>query len=110
MSRLTAFSIDPVSTLAAPGLHRPADLALVLEVPTVSMQHLGEPQLPFILTLNFCNYACTFTVQGLWGGPFLREVHGLTIIESGNVLLAAVLAYQVGIGEFFTRSHVSVII
>ena len=57
---------------------------------------LRNPQLPFILTLNFCNYACTFTVQGLWGGPFLREVHGLTIIESGNVLLAAVIAYQVG--------------
>jgi hypothetical protein len=50
---------------------------------------LRNPQLPFILTLNFCNYACTFTVQGLWGGPFLREVHGLTIIQSGNVLLRA---------------------
>ena len=37
---------------------------------------LRNPMLPFILTLNFCNYACTFTVQGLWGGPFLREVHG----------------------------------
>ena len=57
---------------------------------------LRNPQLPFILALNFCNYACTFTVQGLWGGPFLREVHGLTIIQSGNVLLAAVIAYQIG--------------
>ncbi len=57
---------------------------------------LRTPTLPFILTLNFCNYACTFTVQGLWGGPFLREVHGLTKIQSGNVLLAAVVAYQVG--------------
>jgi predicted MFS family arabinose efflux permease len=61
---------------------------------------LRNPQLPFILVLNFCNYACTFTVQGLWGGPFLREVHGLTIIQSGNVLLAAVLAYQVGMLTF----------
>src|SRR5881409_3263905 len=42
-----------------------------------------------ILALNFCNYDCTFTVQGLWGGPFLREVHGLSPIEAGNVLLAA---------------------
>lgn len=57
---------------------------------------LRNPRLPFILVLNFCNYACTFTVQGLWGGPFLREVHGLTIIQSGNVLLAAVVAYQCG--------------
>jgi predicted MFS family arabinose efflux permease len=56
--------------------------------------------LRFILALNFCNYACTFTVQGLWGGPFLREVHGLSKIASGNVLLSAVLAYQVGVLVF----------
>ena len=57
---------------------------------------LSNRPLRFILVLNFCNYACTFTVQGLWGGPFLREVHGLSIIQSGNVLLAAVVAYQCG--------------
>ena len=61
---------------------------------------LRNPQLPYILTLNFCNYACTFTVQGLWGWPFLREVHGLSRIESGNVLLGAVIAYQIGMLVF----------
>ena len=61
---------------------------------------LRNPQLKFILALNFCNYACTFTVQGLWGGPFLREVHGLTRVESGNVLLTAVIAYQIGMLVF----------
>ena len=35
---------------------------------------LRNPRLKPILALNFCNYACTFTVQGLWGGAFLREV------------------------------------
>ena len=74
------------------------------ESPAEMLRGLGEvlrnPQLPFILALNFCNYACTFTVQGLWGGPFLREVHGLTRIESGNVLLAAVIAYQIGMLMF----------
>ncbi len=29
---------------------------------------LKNPQLKFIIALNFCNYACTFTIQGLWGG------------------------------------------
>ena len=57
---------------------------------------LRNPRLKRILALSFCNYACTFTVQGLWGGPFLREVHGLTPIEAGNVLFVAVIAYQVG--------------
>ena len=50
--------------------------------------------------MNFCNYACTFTVQGLWGGPYLREVHGLSAIEAGNVLLAAVITYQFGMLAF----------
>ena len=61
---------------------------------------LANRRLHTILVLNFCNYACTFTIQGLWGGPYLREVHGLTKIESGNVLLGAVVAYQVGMLVF----------
>jgi len=64
------------------------------------MEVLRNSQLPWILALNFCNYACTFTIQGLWGGPYLREVHGLTKIQSGNVLLGAVVAYQVGVLVF----------
>ena len=64
------------------------------------LEVIRSPNLPFILVLNFCNYACTFTVQGLWGGPFLREVHGLSIVESANVLLAAVVAYQLGMMTF----------
>ena len=61
---------------------------------------LLNPHLRPILALNFCNYACTFTVQGLWGGAFLREVYGLSPIAAGNVLLLAVIAYQIGILAF----------
>ena len=64
------------------------------------LEVLREPRLWPILAMSFCNYACTFTVQGLWGGPFLREVHGLSAIEAGNVLLLAVIAYQLGILTF----------
>jgi predicted MFS family arabinose efflux permease len=79
-------------------------LARTQESPRHMLQGLVEvlrnPRLKPILAMNFCNYACTFTVQGLWGGPFLREVYGLTAIEAGNVLLAAVIAYQLGIIAF----------
>ena len=64
------------------------------------MEVLANRRLKPVLALNFCNYACTFTVQGLWGGPFLREVHGLSPIEAGNVLLLAVVAYQMGMLAF----------
>jgi predicted MFS family arabinose efflux permease len=79
-------------------------LARTPESPRQMLQGLVEvlrnPRLRPILALNFCNYACTFTVQGLWGGPFLREVHGLSPIEAGNVLLVAVVAYQIGMLGF----------
>jgi predicted MFS family arabinose efflux permease len=79
-------------------------LARTPEPPRQMLQGLIEvlrnPHLKPILALNFCNYACTFTVQGLWGGPFLREVHGLSAIEAGNVLLIAVIAYQFGMLVF----------
>ena len=64
------------------------------------LEVLRNPRLKPILALNFCNYACTFTVQGLWGGAFLREVHGLSPIAAGNVLLCAVVAYQAGMLAF----------
>src|SRR5712672_3290573 len=79
-------------------------LARTAEPPRQMLQGLMEvlrnPRLKPILALNFCNYACTFTVQGLWGGPFLREVHGMSPIEAGNVLLSAVIAYQLGMLVF----------
>ena len=37
---------------------------------------------------------------GLSGGPYLREVQGLSPIEAGNVLFAAVIAYQCGMLTF----------
>lgn len=61
---------------------------------------LGNGRLKPILALNFCSYACTFTVQGLWGGPFLREVYGLSPVDAGNILLLAVIAYQTGMLAF----------
>lgn len=79
-------------------------LARTPETPRQMLQGLievlGNRRLHPILAMNFCNYACVFTVQGLWGGPYLREVHGLTPIEAGNVLLAAVITYQFGIVIF----------
>ncbi len=79
-------------------------LSRAAETPHEMLRGLAEvlrnPRLRPILALNFCNYACTFTVQGLWGGPYLREVHGLTPIAAGNVLLAAVVAYQCGMLTF----------
>ena len=64
------------------------------------LEVLSDPRLWPILALNFCNYACVFTVQGLWGGPYLREVYGLSAIEAGTSCSLAVITYQFGILTF----------
>src|SRR3981189_1694964 len=59
-------------------------LARTPESPRHMLQGLLEvapnPRLRPFLALAFCNCACIFSPQGLWGGPFLREVHGLSAI------------------------------
>ncbi len=95
---LAAFAVWFIVRDAPPGhpflarkVESPGELLLGL------VEALRIRNLHFVLVINFCYYACTFTVQGLWGAPYLREVHGLSNIQSGNVLLAAVIAYQIGI-------------
>ncbi len=41
-------------------------------------------------------YGCLTAVAGLWGGPYLENVHGLDAVARGNVLLAMNLAVLVG--------------
>lgn len=53
-----------------------------------------------LLVLAFFTYAVMITVRGLWGGPYLTDVHGLGTLARGHVLLvmsggiiAGVLSY-----------------
>ena len=46
----------------------------------------------FIFTI----YAANVTIRGLWGGPYLADIHGLDAIVRGNVLLAMSLAGSAG--------------
>lgn len=58
------------------------------------------PGLPKILAVHTFIYASMATVLGLWGGPYLRDVHGLEAVARGNVLLAMAAAQVVGILAF----------
>ncbi len=42
-------------------------------------------------------YGCFVTVFGLWGGPFLADVHGYDLVERGNVLLVMAVAQIAGL-------------
>lgn len=57
---------------------------------------LRNRRMHLIFPMNFTFYACTITVLGLWGGPYLADVYGLDTIARGNVLLTMALGSVAG--------------
>jgi MFS family permease len=68
---------------------------LLLEARAVVRLGLS-PALRGMMYLAFASFAIIMGLRGLWGGPWLMEVKGLTRIEAGNVLLLFTLALVVG--------------
>lgn len=58
---------------------------------------LRLPGLLNVLALQTVAYAVLTTMLGLWVGTYLHDVHGLTSIERGNVLLAMAGGQMVGL-------------
>lgn len=58
---------------------------------------LAHPPIYGVLAVAFVGYAANISVRGLWGGPYLADIHGLGAIELGNVLLAMSLATILGV-------------
>jgi predicted MFS family arabinose efflux permease len=55
------------------------------------------PGLVPVLSMHFFAYATMLTVLGIWGGPYLNDVHKLDGVMRGNVLLAMGVAQIAGI-------------
>jgi predicted MFS family arabinose efflux permease len=55
------------------------------------------PGLGPVLSMHFFAYATMLTVLGVWGGPYLYDVHKLDGVQRGNVLLAMGAAQIAGI-------------
>ena len=56
----------------------------------------ASPALRGLMVLAFASFAAIIGLRGLWGGPWLMEVKGLSRLEAGNVLLLGTLALIVG--------------
>lgn len=59
-------------------------------------QVLRNAQVWRLMALAFVGFASVMTVRGLWGGPYLIDVHGLDPIAAGHVMLAMSLGVIVG--------------
>ncbi|MFT8245374.1 MFS transporter [Roseomonas sp. BN140053] len=60
------------------------------------MRLLFSRRLRGLVVIAFASFAAVIGVRGLWGGPWLMEIKGLTRIEAGNVLLAGTVALILG--------------
>ena len=61
------------------------------------LQVWRTPGLLPLLSMHFFAYATMLTILGIWGGPYLFNVHGLEGVARGNVLLAMGVAQTLGI-------------
>ncbi|MBW4653500.1 MAG: MFS transporter [Kaiparowitsia implicata GSE-PSE-MK54-09C] len=51
--------------------------------------HIGWlPKLRGVIALAFVSFAVVIGIRGVWSGPWLMDVRGLSRIEAGNVMLA----------------------
>jgi predicted MFS family arabinose efflux permease len=55
----------------------------------------AAPALRAPLVIAFASFAAVYGVRGLWGGPWLMEIKGMTRVEAGNLLLACTVALTV---------------
>lgn len=59
----------------------------LIDVARGVVEAVKNPKLPPMFTIQFFGYANTMTILGLWGGPYLYDVHGLGLEARGAVLL-----------------------
>ncbi len=58
---------------------------------------LTTPGLPQVLCLYMVGFAALVTVQVVWAGPYLHDIHGLNTIQRGNVLLGMAIMQTLGV-------------
>ena len=49
-----------------------------------------------LFTMHFFAYSTLIAILGLWGGPFLSDVHGLDLVARGDVLFLMAMAQIIG--------------
>lgn len=53
-------------------------------------------QLPYLVAIQLMGYSSVVTLLGLWGLPYLQDVHGLPKDEAANILFVMALVVMVG--------------
>jgi MFS family permease len=62
----------------------------------VFVEVVQHPERRRILVMGVVFSAPFSTIGGLWAGPYMSDVHGLSKTDAGYVLLAMIIAYNIG--------------
>jgi sugar phosphate permease len=104
--RATLFAVGIFSLAVAAGLlvmvrDRPADAPQSASTETlletvIGLRHvLGDIRIYSFAAATAVSVGALVTIRNLWIGPYLNDVHGLDIVERGNVIFAVSLAWIV---------------
>ncbi len=60
-------------------------------------QVLANPELRYLLPMQFVGYATMFSLLGLWAGPYFHDVHAMDVVARGNALVIMAVAAVAGL-------------
>ena len=55
-----------------------------------------ERNFKFMIPMSLMSYSSLVVVLGLWGAPYLKDFHGLELIERGQILMLMAISWNIG--------------
>ena len=79
---------------------RKNDLVLNRSNETISLKNLlfilKERNFKFMIPMSLMSYSSLVVILGLWGAPYLKDIHGLDSVERGKILMLMAISWNIG--------------
>ena len=79
---------------------RKNDLILNRSNETISLKNLlfilKERNFKFMIPMSLMSYSSLVVLLGLWGAPYLKDIHGLDTVERGKILMLMAISWNIG--------------
>ena len=79
---------------------RKNDLILNSSNETISLKNLlfilKERNFKFMIPMSLMSYSSLVVILGLWGAPYLKDIHGLDSVERAKILMLMAISWNIG--------------
>ena len=79
---------------------RKNDLILNSSNESISLKNLlfilKERNFKFMIPMSLMSYSSLVVILGLWGAPYLKDIHGLDSVERGKILMLMAISWNIG--------------